>query len=273
MWVLHWFGWYSLCCATCWSLWWTFDWTPGNSIHHRVGQLCKICKCNNYWLNNAWVIQIIICTINNWMIIDIIMIIIRKTVVRSYLLPSSRTIGARYNFIKCNPSDFWLQITTMGGLSPIHMVGAREIGKDKSQGDPSLYYPHYTFNVWEIWRGSIRGLLITDNTRTPSVRVTTPPLIAAYSLLNELVQTGSWHISTETEYIVRRHLARVLYEKIYLTIVESLKDNPSNYRPTSLTCLCCRLMEHIAVSNFMRHLPQTSLLRNTTCWVLSCASQ
>ena len=32
------------------------------------------------------------------------------------------------------------------------------------------------------------------------------------------------------------------------------RNDPANYRPISLTCVCCKLMEHIVVSNSMRHL-------------------
>ena len=39
--------------------------------------------------------------------------------------------------------------------------------------------------------------------RTPSARVTTSLLIADYSLLNQLVHTGSWHMSTETPDVLR----------------------------------------------------------------------
>ena len=31
------------------------------------------------------------------------------------------------------------------------------------------------------------------------------------------------------------------------------KYNPVNYRPISLTCICCKLLEHIVVSSIMNH--------------------
>ena len=34
----------------------------------------------------------------------------------------------------------------------------------------------------------------------------------------------------------------------------------SNYRPVSLTCLCCKVLEHIVVSNVMKHLDQHNIL-------------
>ena len=35
---------------------------------------------------------------------------------------------------------------------------------------------------------------------------------------------------------------------------------PSNYRPISLTCICCKIQEHIIVSNIMAHLDKHSIL-------------
>ena len=34
----------------------------------------------------------------------------------------------------------------------------------------------------------------------------------------------------------------------------------SNYRPVSLTCICCKLLEHIIVSNILKHLDLHNIL-------------
>ncbi len=34
---------------------------------------------------------------------------------------------------------------------------------------------------------------------------------------------------------------------------KDVKCKPSNYRPVSLTCICCKIMEHIVTSNVMSH--------------------
>ena len=36
--------------------------------------------------------------------------------------------------------------------------------------------------------------------------------------------------------------------------------DPANYRPVSLTCLCCKILEHIIVSNVMKHVDKHSIL-------------
>ena len=38
------------------------------------------------------------------------------------------------------------------------------------------------------------------------------------------------------------------------------KYDPANYRPVSLTCICCKTVEHIIVSNINRHLASESIL-------------
>ena len=38
------------------------------------------------------------------------------------------------------------------------------------------------------------------------------------------------------------------------------KCDPGNYRPISLTCICCKLMEHIIVSNLTKHLNKHNVL-------------
>ena len=38
------------------------------------------------------------------------------------------------------------------------------------------------------------------------------------------------------------------------------KHDPINYRPISLTCICCKLLEHIISSNVMSHLENNNIL-------------
>ena len=38
------------------------------------------------------------------------------------------------------------------------------------------------------------------------------------------------------------------------------KHDPKNYRPISLTCICCKLCEHIIASSLMKHLEDSNIL-------------
>ena len=40
---------------------------------------------------------------------------------------------------------------------------------------------------------------------------------------------------------------------VALAYKKGTKYNPENYRPISLTCMCCKLLELIVVSNVMSH--------------------
>ena len=41
---------------------------------------------------------------------------------------------------------------------------------------------------------------------------------------------------------------------------KSDKHDPINYRPISLICICCKLLEHIISSNIMSHLENNNIL-------------
>jgi hypothetical protein len=38
------------------------------------------------------------------------------------------------------------------------------------------------------------------------------------------------------------------------------KHHPANYRPISLTCISCKLLEHVMASNMMEHLESNNIL-------------
>ena len=43
---------------------------------------------------------------------------------------------------------------------------------------------------------------------------------------------------------------------------KGLKTDPSNYRPISLTCICCKIMEHIVLSHIGKHIAKNNILIN-----------
>ena len=54
------------------------------------------------------------------------------------------------------------------------------------------------------------------------------------------------------------------------------KSNPANYRPISLICLCCKVMEHIVLSHISKHLNANNILLDSQhgfCVTLSTVTQ
>ena len=51
----------------------------------------------------------------------------------------------------------------------------------------------------------------------------------------------------------RQAIVTAIYKK-------GAKSDPSNYRPISLTCLCCKMLEHIVLSHMAKHLSQHNIL-------------
>ena len=43
---------------------------------------------------------------------------------------------------------------------------------------------------------------------------------------------------------------------------KGLKSDPSNHRPISLTCICCKIMEHIMLSQTAKHIAKNNILIN-----------
>ena len=57
---------------------------------------------------------------------------------------------------------------------------------------------------------------------------------------------------------------------------KSFKSDPANYRPISLTCILCKVMEHIIVSNIWKHLHKHDIILHFQHGFqsgLSCESQ
>ena len=45
-------------------------------------------------------------------------------------------------------------------------------------------------------------------------------------------------------------------------------SNPSNYRPISLTCICCKILEYIIHTNIMSHFSSCNILCRHSIWIL-----
>ena len=43
---------------------------------------------------------------------------------------------------------------------------------------------------------------------------------------------------------------------------KGLKSDPSNYRPISLTCICCKIMVHRMLSHIAKHIAKNNIIIN-----------
>jgi hypothetical protein len=50
------------------------------------------------------------------------------------------------------------------------------------------------------------------------------------------------------------------HENVMPVLKKGDKHNPGNYRPISITCIACKLLEHIFASNMMQHLETNNIL-------------
>lgn len=73
-----------------------------------------------------------------------------------------------------------------------------------------------------------------------------------------VLKTLKDQISPILQIIFQQSLARGQIPSDWKTAFK--KSDPGNYRPVSLTCVCCKLMEHIAVSNLTKHLDKHNIL-------------
>ena len=71
----------------------------------------------------------------------------------------------------------------------------------------------------------------------------------------------SSEIAPVLTYIFNESLAQVLYQTIVAPLFKKDEEyDAANYRPVSLTCICCKTVEHIIVSNINKHLALENIL-------------
>ena len=101
-----------------------------------------------------------------------------------------------------------------------------------------------------------------------------------------MLSTCTWPIRWDFKHINIHFLPRLWHKYFTKWLVNSYghscpqgssKENPArNYWPLSLTCLCCKVMEHIVLTNLNKHLSKhyiLSHLQHGFCSNLSCETQ
>jgi hypothetical protein len=89
-----------------------------------------------------------------------------------------------------------------------------------------------------------------------------PDEIPARTLKNFLHQFRTGFVSFSNNPMILVHFHLTGQRPLFLLFLKDLKSNPANYRPISLTCLCCKVMEHIILSHVSMHLAYDDILIN-----------
>ena len=55
--------------------------------------------------------------------------------------------------------------------------------------------------------------------------------------------------------VCKNKLVTPIYKK-------GLRSDPSSYRPISLTCICCKIMEHIMLSHIAKQMAKNNIIIN-----------
>ena len=102
----------------------------------------------------------------------------------------------------------------------------------------------------------------------PDISFSTDGILKLIKLLNTNKASGPDNISAKALTICAEEIAPILTVLFTANITSVFKKgdkiNPSNYRPISLTSLCCKLMEHniILCHNIMNHLESNHILND-----------
>ena len=111
----------------------------------------------------------------------------------------------------------------------------------------------------------------------PDIAFSTDGMLKLIKSLNINKASGPDNISAKTLVLCAEEIAPVLFTQSFdsgklpndwlsanITPVfkKGDKTNPKNYRPISLTSLCCNLMEHIICHNIMNHLESNHILND-----------
>ena len=114
----------------------------------------------------------------------------------------------------------------------------------------------------------------------PQISIHNPGILKLLSNLNPHKACGPDNINSRILKELREHTAPILtllfiksletgttptdwkHANVAPVFKKGEKYKPVNYRPISLTCICCKLMEHIITSNVMQHLEDNNILYN-----------
>ena len=114
----------------------------------------------------------------------------------------------------------------------------------------------------------------------PSLSIDACGVLSQHGRLNPNKAHGPDELSTQLLKLVAEELApalTIMFQQSYelsstpkdwnCAIVtpiskKGLISDPSNYGPISLTCICCKIMEHIMLSHIVKHIAKNNIIIN-----------
>ena len=86
-----------------------------------------------------------------------------------------------------------------------------------------------------------------------------------------MIMRKNWHLAPMLHFIFRQSYSSGTlpqdWRKALVTAIykKGTKSSPENYRPVSLTCISCKILEHIVLSHVSTHLSSNNIITDNQC--------
>ena len=203
---------------------------------------------------------------------------VAKTIISSHKNYINNIIGS--NLVE-NPKCFWsyvrLKRTDNIGV-PTLKTGNKVCNSDIDKAEALNDHFHSVFSIPN------RKITLFDGVSPfesiPSLSIDACGVLSQLRQLNPNKAQGPDELSPQLLKLVAEELApalTIIFQQSYdlsstpkdwnsaiVTPIykKGLKSDPSNYRPISLTCICCKIMEHIMLSHIAKHIAKNNIIIN-----------
>ena len=203
---------------------------------------------------------------------------VAKTIISSHKNYINNIIGS--NLVE-NPKCFWsyvkLKRTDNIGV-PTLKTGTKVCNSDIDKAEALNNHFHSVFSIPN------RKITLFDGVSPfesiPSLSIDACGVLSQLRQLNPNKAQGPDELSPQLLKLVAEELApalTIIFQQSYdlsstpkdwnsaiVTPIykKGLKSDPSNYRPISLTCICCKIMEHIMLSHIAKHIAKNNIIIN-----------
>ncbi len=210
---------------------------------------------------------------------------------KSYLTYINEVIGKT---IIENPKRFWSYVKRMNTktMSIPTLVDDNEIHiSDASKANALNQHFQKQFSTES---SNLPNMPVSPYPSMPNINIGTEGIVKQLKEINPNKATGSdelpcriyrdyaEHLSPMLAFIYQQSLDQcdipIDWKESLVTAIhkKGSTSSPSNYRPISLTCIACKVLEHVVLSNINKHLSRHKLLSNKQHGFrasLSCATQ